>query len=294
MSGADRIDVVKTGKLYIGGASPRSESGRTFTIEDAKGRVYARMAQASRKDTRDAIEAARAKGLPKWSGSTAYLRGQVLYRFAEMIESRSEDLAGDLQRTGSTAAAARKEVAASVDRMVSLAGWCDKLDQLLGCRNPVTGPYHNHTVPQARGVIGVVTPAQPRLLGLISMVGLILVPGNAVVAIVPREAALQAITLGEMLAVSDMPAGAVNLLTGDVDELLEHLGAHGDVRAVLGAGLSKGQRADLRRAAADSVLRPVHCVKFAGDDWVKDAVVSSPWMLDLVVDHKTIWHPASP
>jgi acyl-CoA reductase-like NAD-dependent aldehyde dehydrogenase len=200
-----------------------------------------------------------------------------------------------LQDTGGcTAAAARKETAASIDRLVSLAGWCDKLDQVLGCRNAVAGPYHNHTMPQPRGVIGVFTPPKPGLLGLVTMVGAALVPGNAVVAVVPLEAALPAVLRGEMRGVSDVPAGAVNLLTGHVEELLEPLGGHGAVHGLLGAGLDRSARTILRRAAADSVLRPVECLDFDEDAWFDDARACSPWFLDRLVDFKTIWHPSSP
>ena len=288
-----QISVIKTGKLFIGGAAPRSESGRTLSVQDRQGRVVARVAHASRKDVRDAVEAA-AAGTKAWSSATAYLRGQVLYRWAEMLQGRAAELQDMLHRTsGSTAAAAKKETAASIDRLVSLAGWCDKLDQVLGCRNAVAGPYHNHTMPQARGVLGLFTPPQPGLLGLVSMVGAALVPGNAVVAVVPHEAAMPAVLLSEMLAVSDVPPGAVNVLTGKVDELLEPLGSHGGVHGILAAGLDRTARTTLRRAAASSVLRPVECLDFDIDVWYDDARACSPWFLERLVDHKTIWHPAA-
>lgn len=290
---SDRLEVVKTGKLFIGGASPRSESGRTYTVEAKDGRVLARIALASRKDSRDAVEAAR-KGLAPWRDATAYLRGQVLYRWAEMLEGRSAELTQMLQDSCShTVAAARRETTAAVDRLVSMAGWCDKLDQVLGCRNAVAGNFHNHTVPQARGVMGVFCPQTPPLLGMVTMIAAALVPGNAVVAVIPRSAGLCAVMLGEMLAVSDVPAGAVNLLTGDVEELLEPLGGHGEVHGLVAAGLSKGQRASLRHAAADSVIRPVHCVDLDAKGFANDALACSPWLLDALVDHKTIWHPSS-
>jgi acyl-CoA reductase-like NAD-dependent aldehyde dehydrogenase len=290
---SDRLDVVKTGKLFIGGKSPRSESGRTLPVTDRSGRVLARVAHASRKDARDAVEAAR-KALPSWRDATAYLRGQVLYRWAEMLESRAAEFATTLQETaGASAPAARREVEASVDRLVSFAGWCDKLDQILGCRNAVAGPYHNHTMPEARGIVAVYAPPTPGLLGMVTLMGAALVPGNTVVACVPLEASLLAVGLGEMLAVSDVPSGAVNILTGPVDALLEPLGGHGDVHGVLASGLSRASRATLRHASADSVLRPVVCLDFDDEAFFDDHKASSPWLLERLVDFKTLWHPTS-
>lgn len=290
---SDRLDVVKTGKLFIGGASPRSESGRTLPIADKGGRVIARVSHASRKDARDAVQAAR-KALPSWRGATAYLRGQVLYRWAEMLESRSVEFIDMLQATKQVRVTqARKEVEASVDRLISFAGWCDKLDQILGCRNAVAGPYHNHTMPEPRGVMAVIAPPAPALLGIVTLVGAALVPGNTLVVCVPTQAALIAVGLGEMLGVSDVPAGAVNILTGPVDELLEPLGAHGDVHGVLGAGLGRPQRSQLRHAAADSILRPIVCLDFDEAAFFDDHQASSPWLLERLVDFKTLWHPAA-
>ncbi len=290
---SDRVEVTKTGKLFIGGKFPRSESGRTFAVRDKGGRVIARLSQASRKDTRDAVEAA-AKALPSWRGATAYLRGQILYRWAEMLESRREELAAERQASQHcTIAAARKETAAAIDRLVSFAGWCDKLDQLLGCRNAVAGPFHNHTIPQARGVLAVFAPSDPPLLGLVTMLGAALVPGNTVVAVVPESAGMLGVVLGEMAGVADVPGGVVNLLTGDVDELLEPLCAHGAVHGVFAAGLSRTQRATARHAAADSVIRPVVQLDLDAAGFASDAGTSSPWVLEQLVDHKTIWHPAS-
>jgi len=290
---SDRLDVLKTGKLFIGGTSPRSESGRTLPVTDRGGRVLARVAHASRKDSRDAVQAART-ALPGWRGATAYLRGQVLYRWAEMLEGRSGEFVELLRVSGQVRGpAARREVESSVDRLVSLAGWCDKLDQILGCRNAVAGPYHNHTMPEARGVMAVFAPPAPALLGMVTLIGAALAPGNTVVTCVPMEAAMIAVGLGEMLAVSDVPAGAVNLLTGPVDELLEPLGGHGDVHGVLAAGLGRPQRAQLRHAAADSILRPVVCLDFDEAAFFDETKASSPWLLERLVDFKTLWHPAS-
>ncbi|MCH2135222.1 MAG: aldehyde dehydrogenase family protein [Phycisphaerales bacterium] len=290
---SDRLDIIKTCKLFIGGKSPRSESGRTIPLSDSGGRVLARIAHASRKDARDAVDAASA-ALGAWRDSTAYLRGQVLYRWSEMLQSRRGELVETLQATTSMrVAAARKEVDASIDRVVTMAGWCDKLDQLLGCRNPVAGPYHNHTLARARGVVAVFAPSSPALLGLVTLTAAALVPGNTLVVSVPTEAALGAVLLSEMLAVSDVPPGAVNILTGPREELLEPLGGHGAVHLVLGSGLAKGERTTLRHAAADSILRPVICLDLDEAGFHDDAQAASPWLLEGLVDFKTIWHPAA-
>ncbi|HJO15913.1 MAG TPA: aldehyde dehydrogenase family protein [Phycisphaerales bacterium] len=287
-----RLEVVKTGKLWIGGAWPRSESGRTFTVEDSSGAVHTRCALASRKDARDAVEAARA-GWKKWSSATAMLRGQVLYRAAEMMESRDGEFADALVvDSGTTAASARKEVGASIDRLVTMAGWCDKFHQVLGCQNPVSGPYHNFTIPQSAGIVAVMAPSQPSLLGLVTLVSTAVVPGNAVVAVVPKQASLGAILLSEVLAVSDVPDGAINVLTGDVAELLEPLGSHREVRIVLGGGLTKGQRTTLRDVAAQGIRR-VHCLNWKGDDWYEDDRVAAPWVFEPLLDYKTLWHPCA-
>ena len=284
-----RIEVVKTGKLWIGGKWPRSESGATFAVEDAAGRVIARCAQASRKDTRDAVEAARS-GHAAWSAATPLLRGQVLYRAAEMLEGRMEECVETLRVAGGSAAAARREVAASVDRMVLLAGWCDKIHQLLGCQNAVAGPYHNFTIPQSTGVVGVICPSAPVLLPMVTLIGAALVGGNSVVAVVPPPASMMAVLLGEMLAVSDVPDGVVNLLTGPAKPLLEPLGGHREVPLLVAAGLSKSDRVAVRTAAADG-LRRVHMVPWTGDAW-DDGEAASPWFLSEFVEFKTLWHPS--
>jgi acyl-CoA reductase-like NAD-dependent aldehyde dehydrogenase len=286
-----RLEVVKTGKLWIGGKWPRSESGQTFAVEDSKGDVIARYSLASRKDARDAVEAARV-GLSAWRDATAMLRGQVLYRAAEMLESRASEFCDALIDGGMQRAAARREVDASIDRMVMLAGWCDKIHQVLGCQNSVAGPYHNFTVPQSCGVAVVFAPATPPLLGLVTLLGSTLLMGNSVVAVVPREASMVAVLLGEVLAVSDVPDGAVNLLTGDVLPLVEPLGGHREVAVFVAAGLAKAQRIKLRVAAAEGIRR-VHCVPWTGAAWEDDDETCSPWFLEQFVEFKTLWHPAA-
>jgi acyl-CoA reductase-like NAD-dependent aldehyde dehydrogenase len=260
-----RLPVKKTYKLYIGGAFPRSESGRTYEAEGQN------VAHASRKDVRDAVRAARG-ALPKWAGMTAYNRGQVLYRIAEMIEARTSEFADFCS--------GRDEVERSVDRLVWYAGWTDKLAQVLGGSNPVAGPYFNFTVPEPTGVVAVLAPDEPPLLGLVSRVAPALTGGNVVVAVASETRPLAAIELAEALATSDVPGGTVNLLTGRRAELAPWLAAHMDVNAIDLTG-ADGDSPDLERAAADNVKRVVH----------GDADGQSPWDIAAFLELKTVWHP---
>ena len=260
-----RLPVQKTYKLFIGGAFPRSESGRTY---EAEGRNVAR---ASRKDVRDAVRAART-ALPKWSGMTAYNRGQVLYRLAEMVEVRAAEFAELCN--------GRDEVERTVDRIVWYAGWADKLAQVLGSSNPVAGPYFNFTVPEPTGVVAVIAPDEPPLLGLISRAVPALTGGNSVVALASETRPLAAIELAEAVATSDVPAGAVNLLTGRRDELAPWLASHMDVNALDVTGADGGS-ADLERSAADNVKRVVRSRPDA----------QSPWDIASFLELKTVWHP---
>jgi acyl-CoA reductase-like NAD-dependent aldehyde dehydrogenase len=260
-----RLPVKKTYKLFIGGDFPRSESGRTYEAEGQN------VARASRKDVRDAVRAARS-ALPKWSGMTAYNRGQVLYRLAEMIEARAAEFA-DLS-TG------REEVERSVDRIVWYAGWADKLAQVLGSSNPVAGPYFNFTVPEPTGVVAVIAPDDPPLLGLVSRVVPVLTGGNTVVALASETRPLAAIELAEALATSDVPGGAVNVLTGHRSELAPWLASHMDVNAIDLTG-ADGHSPELERAAAENVKRVVH----------GDPDSQSPWEVASFLELKTVWHP---
>jgi acyl-CoA reductase-like NAD-dependent aldehyde dehydrogenase len=260
-----RLPVKKTYKLFIGGAFPRSESGRTYEAEGQN------VARASRKDARDAVRAART-ALPKWSGMTAYNRGQVLYRVAEMIESRTAEFA--------ELSSGRDEVERAVDRIVWYAGWADKLAQVLGSSNPVAGPYFNFTVPEPTGVVALLAPEEPPLLGLVSRVMPALTGGNTVVAVASETHPLAAIELAEALATSDVPGGAVNLLTGRRSELAPWLAAHMDVNAIDLTG-ADGDSPDLERAAADNVKRVVRGT----------ADAQSPWEIASFLELKTVWHP---
>ena len=260
-----RLPVKKTYKLFIGGSFPRSESGRTY---DAGGQNVAR---ASRKDVRDAVRAARA-AQPGWAAATAYNRGQVLYRLAEMVEARVAEFA--------ELCGGRDEVERSIDRVVWYAGWADKLPQVLGGSNPVAGPYFNFTVPEPTGLVAVLAPDEPPLLGLVTRLLPPLVGGNAVVAVASETRLLAAVELAEALATCDLPGGVVNLLTGHHAELAPVLASHMDVNAIDLCG-ADGDTPELERLAADNVKRVVH----------GRADVQSPWEIAAFLELKTVWHP---
>ena len=227
-----RLDVRKTYKLYVGGAFPRSESGRSYVVNDAKGRFLANASQASRKDARDAVVAAR-KAQPGWAGRTAYNRGQVLYRVAELLEGRRSQFAEEVARgEGLSARKAEAAVDAAIDRWVWYAGWADKVAQVVGNANPVAGPYFNLSTPEPTGVVASVAPQDSSLLGLVSVLAPAIVTGNTVVVLAAERVPLPAITLGEVLATSDVPGGVVNLLTGKVAEVAPWLASHLDVNAL--------------------------------------------------------------
>jgi acyl-CoA reductase-like NAD-dependent aldehyde dehydrogenase len=257
-----RVPVRKTYKLYVGGAFPRSESGRTYEAEDHN------IAQASRKDLRDAVRVARGATV-KWAGMTAYNRGQVLYRVAEMLEARGAEMA--------VLCGGREEVDRAVDRVVWYAGWTDKVAQVLGGANPVAGPYFNFTMPEPTGVVGILAPAEPALLGLVSRLAPVLAGGNTAVVVASEAHPRAAIELAEVLATSDVPGGVVNVLTGLRDELAPHLASHLDIDAL---DLDRGD-ADLERAAAENVKRVVYG---RGD-------AQSPYEISSFLELKTVWHP---
>jgi acyl-CoA reductase-like NAD-dependent aldehyde dehydrogenase len=282
----DRLAVRKTYKLYIGGAFPRSESGRTYPIADRDGGFVANVAQASRKDLRDAVVAAR-KAFPGWAEATAYNRGQVLYRIAEMLEGRRAQFAAEVASAeGVSVESADAQLSAAIDRWVWYAGWSDKLAQVLGAANPVAGPYFNFSVPEPTGVVGVVAPSQSSLLGLVSVLAPVIVSGNTAVVIASSERPLPAVTLTEVLATSDLPGGVVNLLTGDVPELAPWLASHQDVDALDLAGAAE-LTADLERSAADTVKRVLRPDE-PDSDWS-----AAPDMARMVafLETKTVWHP---
>ncbi|HEV7204002.1 MAG TPA: aldehyde dehydrogenase family protein [Jatrophihabitans sp.] len=282
---ADRIDVRKTYKLYIGGAFPRSESGRSYPVQDAKGRLLAHAAQASRKDARDAVTAARS-AFGKWSGATAYNRGQVLYRVAELLEGRREQFGAEVAAAeGLTSERALAQVDAAIDRWVHYAGWTDKYAQIAGSTNPVAGPYFTFSLPEPTGVVAVLAPQDSSLLGLVSVLAPVLATGNTAVVVAAQDRPLPAVSLTEVLATSDVPGGVVNLLTGFTDELAPWLASHRDVNAIDLTGAAAEARADLQAEAADNVKR----VYLPRDtDWTAEPGLSR---LNAFVETKTVWHP---
>jgi acyl-CoA reductase-like NAD-dependent aldehyde dehydrogenase len=279
-----RIDVRKTYKLYVGGAFPRSESGRVLPATDAGGNVLARVAHASRKDLRDAVRAARS-AQPGWAGRTAYNRGQVLYRIAEMVEDRRGTFIDQLTVDGRSGEEAAHEVDASIDRIVWYAGWADKYAQVMGNLNPVAGPYFNISAPEPTGVVGIVVPEVPPLLGLVSTVLPVLVPGNTAVVVVGERWPLTAVTFTEALATADVPGGVVNLLTGRVDELLPFLASHMDVN---GLDLSGADRSLVPAAAGDAAGNVKRVLAAEPEDW---SVAQSPYRIAAFTETKTVWHP---
>ncbi|MCA1306579.1 aldehyde dehydrogenase family protein [Microbacterium esteraromaticum] len=278
-----RLTVPKTYKLAIGGAFPRSESGRTYEVRSAKGEFLANAAKASRKDARDAVVAARG-AVKGWSGATAYNRGQVLYRVAEILEGRRAQFVDEIvAQEGVTAAAAGTQVDAAIDLWVWYAGWCDKYAQVTGNANPVAGPYFNISVPEPTGVVATVAPQDSALLGLVSVIAPALVAGNAVVVVASEQYPLSAISLAEVLATSDVPGGVVNVLTGSAAEIAPWLASHADVNALDLTGAGALDWVDLEIAAADTlkrVLRPA----------------SAEPSLDRITaftETKTVWHTKS-
>lgn len=283
-----RIDVRKTYKLYVGGAFPRSESGRSYVVEDAKGHFLANAAQASRKDARDAVQAAR-KAFGGWSARTPYNRGQVVYRIAEVLEGRAAQFVDEVQRSeGVTKRQAQAGVEAAVDRLVWYAGWADKIAQVVGGTNPVAAPYFNFSLPEPTGVVAVVAPQQSSLLGLVSVLAPVVVTGNTTVVATSAERPLPAITLSEVLATSDVPGGVVNVLTGPLGDTVPTLASHMDVNAIDLTGVADPDlAAELERSAAENlkrVLRPAA----EEPDWALDPGLDR---MTTFLETKTVWHP---
>ena len=283
-----RLPITKTPKVYVGGAFIRSESGRTYPIRDAAGSFSANIPQCTRKDLRNAVEAA-AKAGPGWAKRTAYNRGQILYRLGEMLEARASELGDALRLGGASKAAAAKEVTASVDRLIYYAGWADKYEQVLGNVNPVAAPYFNFTVTEPMGIVGVIAPDEAPLLALLSLVVPAITSGNTVVALASSAQPYPAIVLGELLATSDLPGGVVNLLTGFRKELVPTFATHTHLRAI-SAVVNADERKALALGAADSVKRTRLLKSEVRTDWFADAAQSLYAIRDYV-EFKTIWHP---
>jgi len=276
---SNRIDVKKTYKLYINGAFPRTESGRTYEVKSAKGVFIANPCLASRKDLRDAVVAARAAH-SGWNKATAYNRGQILYRIAEMLEGRKAQFVEEIVvSTGTTKVKAEKEVIESVDRLVWYAGWTDKIASLAGSTNPVAGPYYNFTIPESMGVVAAIAPESPSLLGLIDAIAPIIASGNTVIVLASTKFPLSAMTFAEVLATSDLPAGVVNILTGKKEEIAPWMASHMDIDAMDISGVSVKISHELKVAGAENLKR-IH--SFKGSD---------PARITTFMEAKTVWHP---
>jgi aldehyde dehydrogenase (NAD+) len=284
----NRLPITKTPKVYVGGAFIRSESGRTFAIKDAGGRFFANVPQCTRKDLRNAVEAA-AKAGPGWAKRTPYNRGQILYRLGEMLEARKADMADALLLGGVSKSAAAKEITAAVDRLIYYAGWADKYEQVLGSVNPVAAPYFNFTVTEPMGIVGVIAPDAAPLLGLVSLVAPVIVSGNTAVALASAAQPYPAIVLGEMLATSDLPGGVVNLLTGLRKELLPTFATHTHLRA-LAAVADAAERQALALGAVESVKRTKFWKAEEQTDWFSEKAQSLYAIRDFL-EFKTTWHP---
>ena len=289
-----RIDVRKTYKLYIGGQFPRSESGRSYVVNAADGAPLANAVRASRKDLRDAVRSARGAFQP-WADRTAMNRGQVLYRVAELLEGRRDQFVAEVARSeGLKPAQAGEVVNRAIDRWVWYAGWADKIAQVLGSSNPVASDYFNFTIPEATGVVGIVAPETSSLLGLVSRLAPPLVAGNSVVVLTSESRPLPAISLTEILATSDVPAGVINVLTGRKHELVPVLAAHEDVDALDVWGVPDDLRESVELSAADSVKRVARRPKGAVDakfDWLDDRASERPEWIAAFLEMKTVWHP---
>ena len=277
---ANRIDVLKTYKLFIGGAFPRSESGRVYSIKDFKGNHLANPSLASRKDLRDAVVAARS-AFSGWSSATAYNRGQILYRMAEILEGRSEQLVTEIVALeGVTPRAAALQVQQSIDLLVWYAGWSDKISALAGSTNSVSGPYYNFSTPEPIGVVAIFAPAKPSLLNLIAAIASVITSGNTAVVIASEKFPLPAITFSEIMATSDLPAGVVNVLTGSGSELAPWAASHMDIDAIDASGLTPKQLQETQVAGAQNLKR----ISVNTD-------LESPARILSFMEIKTVWHP---
>lgn len=312
----NRLNVTKTYKLFIGGAFPRSESGRSIGVQSARGQTFAHVCRASRKDLRNAVEAA-SKALPGWAAATAYLRAQIIYRMAEMLEGKRSELTESVRlrldgfknpesreptaSRAETMAAdelSSQETIAAIDRLVHYAGWADKHQQVLGCNNPVAGPYYNFTTPEPTGVVGVIAPDDWPLLGLVSLIAPPLCAGCTVVVLASESNPIPASIFGEVCATSDVPPGVVNILTGHRDELVPHFATHRDINAIHAANVSSAHRTALREGAAENLKRVVIRELPSGTGpraggWFDDETCESPRWIEPFVEMKTVWHPSS-
>ena len=287
MIGNDRVEVRKTHKLFVGGAFPRSESGRTYEATNGQGEFLANVAKASRKDARDAVLAART-GFNSWSKATAYNRGQVLYRIAEVMEGRKDQFISDIQDAEAVSAKkAATQTDQAIDRVLWYAGWADKYAQVLGNTNPVSGPFFNFSIPEPTGVVAAVAPQDSSLLGLISVIAPIITSGNSVIVIASTASPIPAITLSECLATSDVIAGNINILTGDPAEIMPPLASHGDVNALDLTGITDSELQKALQIAAAGTVKRVRSAP-VNPDWRATPSLSR---LRAFTEVKTVWHP---
>ncbi|MDJ0940070.1 MAG: aldehyde dehydrogenase family protein [Woeseiaceae bacterium] len=283
---ADRLPVAKTYKIYIGGKFPRTESGRYFTLEDRRGAVIANVCRGSRKDFRNAVVAAR-KAQPGWARASAYLRGQILYRIAEMLEGRREQFVAELVLQGSTSRQAGREVDASIDRLIYYAGWADKYQQVFSAVNPVSSSHFNFSVLEPTGVVSILAPDDNGLIGFVSNIAAAIVGGNTVVVLASEQQPLSAISFAEVLHASDVPGGVVNILTGLRTELTEQFASHMDVNAVVYCDGGKKVAATVQQLAAENIKRVIDRRRI---DWLNDTA-ASPYAIRDTQEVKTTWHP---
>lgn len=281
----ERIPVLKTYKLYIGGQFPRTESGRYYELKDKNKKLIANVCLSSRKDLRNAVTAARA-AFNGWSGKSAFNRSQILYRIAEMLEGRKAQLKEELIQQGSNAKQADAEVASSIDRLIHYAGWCDKYSALFSSVNPVASSHYNFSVPEPTGVVTIIAPEDSSLLGLVSVISPVIAGGNTCVVLASETKPLCSITFAEILATSDLPGGVVNILTGTSKELIEHFSSHMDVNAIVYCRKDKAEIKTIGENASLNVKRTF----FWNKDWSKEDGQSPYLILDLQ-EIKTTWHP---
>ncbi len=282
---ANRIAVAKTYKIYIGGKFPRTESGRYFTLENTKGNIIANMCRGSRKDFRNSVVAAR-KAQPGWAKTSAYLRGQILYRIAEMLEGRREQFIAELNLQGATQKAAEKEVDVSIDRLIYYAGWSDKYQQVFSAVNPVNSSHFNFSVLEPTGVVSILAPDDSSLLGLISNIATTIVGGNTCVVLASESKPLCAVSFAEVLHASDVPGGVVNILTGFRSELTEFFASHMDVNAIIYCDGGKAVAKEVQELAANNIKRVIARNRV---DWSGDA--ENPYLIRDTQEVKTTWHP---
>ncbi|MFE2639037.1 aldehyde dehydrogenase family protein [Streptomyces scopuliridis] len=287
-SAARRLSVFKTYKLYVGGKFPRSESGRVYEVTDSKGTWLANAPLSSRKDARDAVVAAR-KAFSGWSGATAYNRGQVLYRVAEMLEGRRDQFVREVaDAEGLSKSKAAVAVDAAIDRWVWYAGWTDKIGQVVGGANPVAGPFFNLSTPEPTGVVTVLAPQESSFLGLVSVIAPVIATGNTAVVVASEKSPLPALSLGEVLATSDLPGGVVNVLSGKTAEIAAPLAAHQDVNGIDLTGADEALAKELEIAAADNLKRVLRPERAERTDWSADPGTRR---LTAFLETKTVWHP---